>query len=134
MWFQLARADSNEAMFDKNFQASFEDQIKQSREDSSAERRKRLKQAAKNPKPRKRVVSTVVYDRNPDVVAEVLERAKGYCEAEKCRNPEAPFVRKKDGTPYLEVHHKIRLADGGDDTVENAIALCPNCHRNVHYG
>ncbi|ERM57994.1 HNH endonuclease [Vibrio cyclitrophicus] len=134
MWFQLAKADSNEAMFDNNFQASFEEQVQQSLEDSSAERRKRLKKAAKNPKPRKRVVSTVIYDRNPDVVAEVLERANGYCEAEKCRNPKAPFVRRKDGTPYLEVHHKIRLADGGDDTVENAVALCPNCHRYAHYG
>ncbi|MGO2991961.1 MAG: HNH endonuclease [Halomonadaceae bacterium] len=22
----------------------------------------------------------------------------------------------------------------GSDTVENAIALCPNCHREMHYG
>jgi len=34
----------------------------------------------------------------------------------------------------LEVHHKVPLAEGGDDTVENAIALCPNCHRHAHYG
>jgi 5-methylcytosine-specific restriction protein A len=34
----------------------------------------------------------------------------------------------------LEVHHKIRLADGGFDTVENAIAVCPNCHRQCHHG
>ena len=26
------------------------------------------------------------------------------------------------------------LADGGADTVENAIAVCPNCHRELHYG
>ncbi len=25
------------------------------------------------------------------------------------------------------------LANNGDDTVENAIALCPNCHRKAHY-
>ncbi|MEY8786001.1 HNH endonuclease [Citrobacter freundii] len=22
----------------------------------------------------------------------------------------------------------------GEDSVENAIALCPNCHREAHYG
>ncbi|WP_256325004.1 HNH endonuclease signature motif containing protein [Nitrosomonas sp. Nm132] len=43
-------------------------------------------------------------------------------------------MRKHDGSPYLEVHHKIPLAFGGEDTVVNAIALCPNCHREAHYG
>lgn len=33
-----------------------------------------------------------------------------------------------------EVHHKVPLSAGGDDTVENAIALCPNCHRKAHFG
>ncbi|MHC1750389.1 MAG: HNH endonuclease [Cellulosilyticaceae bacterium] len=46
----------------------------------------------------------------------------------------APFIRASDGTPYLEVHHKIRLADGGEDTVENAMTVCPNCHRELHLG
>ena len=26
-----------------------------------------------------------------------------------------------------------RLADGGADVVTNAIAVCPNCHRALHY-
>lgn len=82
----------------------------------------------------------MVYPRNPDVVAEVLDRAKGFCEC--CKKP-APFNRKekqnKDNPeyksePYLEVHHKIFLSQGGGDTVENAEALCPNCHREKHYG
>lgn len=45
----------------------------------------------------------------------------------------APFLRKKDNSPYLEVHHIITLANGVDDTVENAIAVCPNCHRELHF-
>ncbi|WP_218916360.1 MULTISPECIES: HNH endonuclease [Eikenella] len=96
---------------------------------SSKERKKRLDAAPK--KPEKEIIRVVRFKRNPDVVAEVLERAKGICEV--CNNP-APFIRKSDDKPYLEVHHKIRLADGGEDSVENAIALCPNCHRNEHYG
>jgi 5-methylcytosine-specific restriction protein A len=76
-----------------------------------------------------KIISTQ-FKRNPDVVAEILVRASGVCE--NCNN-EAPFKRK-NGEPYLEVHHKIRLADGGEDTIENAMALCPNCHRYLHYG
>ena len=85
--------------------------------------------ARKKPKAIK-VISTN-YQRNPDVISEVLERAKGICE--HCEKA-APFMRASDNTPYLEVHHKVRLADGGDDTVENAIAVCPNCHRFLHFG
>ncbi|MCG5076253.1 HNH endonuclease [Paraburkholderia sp. RG36] len=32
------------------------------------------------------------------------------------------------------MHHPIRLADGGDNTFENAIAVCPNRHRERHFG
>jgi 5-methylcytosine-specific restriction protein A len=82
-------------------------------------------------KPRTRIISVVAYDRNPHVVRSVLKRAAGVCE--DCGQP-APFNRISTGKPYLEVHHKIRLADGGDDSVENALAVCPNCHRRSHYG
>lgn len=82
-------------------------------------------------RPAKVRVTTEIYVRNPDVVAEALYRAQGRCG--RCGEP-APFHRSRDGTPYLEVHHKKQLKDGGDDTVENAIALCPNCHRHQHYG
>lgn len=96
---------------------------------SSEERQKRLISAVK--KPTIVAVTTNVYDRNPDVVAEVLYQAKGLCGV--CEK-EAPFLRKKDGSPYLEVHHKIPLSENGDDTVDNAIAVCPNCHKQCHYG
>ncbi|MDD5392119.1 MAG: HNH endonuclease signature motif containing protein [Thiothrix sp.] len=89
----------------------------------------RLAQASKIP--RKIKVETRAFVRNPDVVAEVLFRANGKCES--CCVP-APFLKKVDGTPYLEVHHRIPLSDDGEDSVENAIALCPNCHRKAHYG
>ena len=76
-------------------------------------------------------VTATAFLRNPYVVAEVLLRAAGVCE--QCHE-KAPFQRRSDGTPYLEVHHRVRLADRGEDTVENAIAVCPNCHRRAHYG
>ncbi|MDZ0183560.1 HNH endonuclease [Klebsiella quasipneumoniae] len=76
------------------------------------------------------VVTTRVYKRSPCVVAEVLLRAEGKCQS--CKR-DAPFL-KEDGTPFLEVHHIEWLSKGGEDSVENAIALCPNCHRQAHYG
>lgn len=76
------------------------------------------------------IVLSRVFKRSPAVVAEVRLRANGVCEG--CGQG-APFIRN-DGSPYLEVHHRHRLADGGRDTVDNAVALCPNCHRERHYG
>lgn len=108
--------------------AAFSRDVLRSLSLSSSVRRQRLATARRVPE---RVsVTTSVFIRNPDVVAEVLFRAKGRCEA--C-GQDAPFNRKSDGSPYLEVHHKVTLASGGDDTVENAIAVCPNCHRAAHY-
>jgi 5-methylcytosine-specific restriction endonuclease McrA len=106
----------------------FEQAVRRARSDPAG-RRARLKVAPKKPTVQYSLTKTFV--RNPDVVAEALERADGYCEG--C-NGAAPFRKASDGSPYLEVHHKITLADDGDDTVENAIALCPNCHRQAHYG
>lgn len=109
--------------------SEFENSIQRSQRDSSSERLARLNQAPTAP--RKIRAYAEIFVRNPDVVAEVLFRADGKCEA--C-STDAPFIRKKDGTPYLEVHHKIKLSDGGEDSIQNAIALCPNCHRERHFG
>lgn len=68
--------------------------------------------------------------RDPNVVAWILHTASGRCEA--CNSP-APFDRE-NGEPFLEVHHVRPLGEGGPDTVDNAIACCPNCHRRLHYG
>lgn len=38
----------------------------------------------------------------------------------------------KINIPFLEVHHVKWLAKGGSDTVNNVVALCPNCHRKMH--
>jgi hypothetical protein len=85
----------------------FEAEIEKSARSTSEERRKRLRAATK--KPAIIIVSTAVFRRNPDVVAEILFRANGYCE--ECGD-EAPFTRASDGTPYLEVHHCTPLSEG----------------------
>lgn len=103
--------------------------VEKSLADSASTREARLRTAAKMPTKVKAV--TEVFVRNADVVAAVLHRAAGVCE--RCARP-APFLRRKDGAPYLEVHHVKLLSDGGEDTVANAVALCPNCHREKHHG
>ena len=37
---------------------------------------------------------------------------------------------KPDGKGYLEVHHLKRLADGGSDTIENAVAFVQTAIEN----
>lgn len=108
---------------------SFNDDVNKALQMPKVKRQKIILESSSIPKVK--TISVRVYERNPYVVAEVLERANGVCE--KCNAP-APFQRKKDGSPYLEVHHKEMLANGGEDTVKNAIALCPNCHREQHFG
>ena len=81
-------------------------------------------------KPKKSQTSSTKYVRDPEVVAWILNFANGICEC--CKKP-APFY-KEDGTSFLEVHHLKQLADGGSDTTTNAIAVCPNCHRELHFG
>ena len=80
--------------------------------------------SAGSDRPEKRESQGESYVRCPRVKAKVLRAAAGKCEL--CAEP-APF-KKSNGLPYLEVHHVLRLADGGADKTFNAVALCPNCH------
>ncbi|HCM9226001.1 HNH endonuclease [Enterobacter bugandensis] len=114
---------------EQEIRKTFELEIEMASKLTSEQRHTKI--AKSNPVPQVKEVTTKIFIRSGYVVAEVLERADGICE--RCGN-DAPFLRVKDGTPYLEVHHKIPLADGGEDTIANAIALCPNCHRQAHYG
>jgi predicted HNH restriction endonuclease len=104
--------------------------VKESLKDDSEKRKQRLESRI-SLYPDTYEIATKAFKRSADVIAEVLIRANGICE--RC-GKEAPFKRKSDCSPYLEVHHVKRLADGGKDCVENATAICPNCHRELHFG
>jgi len=75
-----------------------------------------------------RDVSTTQFERDGFVSEWAKRRAKGICDL--CEKP-APFT-KTNGEPYLEVHHVVWLSKGGADTIQNTVALCPNCHRKMH--
>lgn len=70
------------------------------------------------------------YTRSDLVRDFALRLADGICRG--C-GEEGPFI-DQDGERFLEVHHLYRVSDGGVDDPENVIAICPNCHREVHYG
>jgi 5-methylcytosine-specific restriction protein A len=81
--------------------------------------------------PKKGTYEPREYFRRSDLLKKYIRmRANGYCEY--CKQY-APFLTP-EGLPFLEIHHIFRLADDGPDEPENAVALCPNCHRNAHYG
>lgn len=77
--------------------------------------------------PRVSKVETTVRERHWAIAEYVKRMAKGNCDL--CTLP-APF--NVGGIPFLECHHVLPLAEGGPDKIENAVALCPNCHRKMH--
>ncbi|WP_170206488.1 HNH endonuclease [Psychrobacillus lasiicapitis] len=93
---------------------------------SDEELTKRAKNASK--KVAKRSVTAKHYERNPFVAEYTKRWAKGNCQL--CEKP-APYKNKK-GEPHLHSHHVIWLSKGGEDSIYNSIALCPNCHDKMH--
>lgn len=93
-------------------------------------RKKELPTPSGSSTPKASSATVTQYLRDSSVKAWVLRQANGVCE---CCNRQAPFLGV-DGLPYLEVHHVRKLAENGSDTTSNAVAVCPNCHRELHYG
>lgn len=62
------------------------------------------------------------------VARKIIKESNGRCEL--C-GEQAPF-NYKDGTPYLESHFVQWLSEGGSPTIDNIVALCPNCHKKIH--
>jgi predicted HNH restriction endonuclease len=93
---------------------------------------KRYNESRKNRPDQPRVLQTssVTFDRNPDVIAIARIRAQYRCEAPDCA---VPSFRTKNGDTYCEVHHIKPLSEGGDDTPENVVCLCPFHHRAAHH-
>ncbi len=88
----------------------------------------RRRAARPRKRPGKRETLATAYERDPYVSELTKRRADGCCQL--CGRT-APFHDKK-GRPYLETHHIVWLSKGGEDTVGNTAALCPNCHRKMH--
>lgn len=78
---------------------------------------------------RRRDLTGSAYVRDARVRQAALHRAKGRCEY--CGDH---GFRRADGAIYLETHHVIPLHEDGPDTIGNVVCLCPNHHREAHFG
>jgi 5-methylcytosine-specific restriction protein A len=103
-----------------------ESQARRARQLSTPDLKVRAQKAKKVPS--KRGAQATIFIRDAAIAEYVKRLAKGVCDL--CNNP-APFLNKSNEA-YLECHHIIWLAKGGEDTVKNTVALCPNCHRKMH--
>jgi predicted HNH restriction endonuclease len=88
-------------------------------------------QRAPKQQTRKQPTQSETFVRNPKVVAITLLRAHWLCEVDGCTSP---MIEGADGKPIMEVHHLVRLADGGIDDPSNTVCVCPNHHRELHHG
>lgn len=104
------------------------DEVRQLRSKSLSELRNAAMQGTNQGASTREIITTTRI-RSEAIKLYAKKRAEGKCEG--CRE-DAPFESKKG--PYLEVHHVYRLGDGGPDHPDSVIAICPNCHRRVHYG
>ncbi len=75
-----------------------------------------------------RMQISVVRSRSDAVAKETKQRANGVCQL--CKQ-KAPFLDTV-GMPYLESHHVKWLSRDGEDSTDNTVALCPNCHKRMH--
>ena len=81
------------------------------------------------------ISETVAFRRNPALAKKAIKRSDYKCEI--CAGHQS-FIAS-DGKPYMEAHHLIPLSKQDDfkkslNQVGNIVCLCPNCHKEIHYG
>ena len=87
-------------------------------------------------KPAKKPKVTYGWNRDRVIVEQVLKADKYQCEINLHHKT---FVTRRNDEPYLEGHHLIPMSkqdrfDKSLDVYANIIGLCPNCHRQLHFG
>jgi 5-methylcytosine-specific restriction enzyme A len=77
-----------------------------------------------------RVIREVgVYLRDPKIREKVRFRSAG-----KCEYCGVLGFKTSNGAIYVETHHVVPLSENGLDCVRNVAALCPDHHRQAHFG
>jgi 5-methylcytosine-specific restriction enzyme A len=109
----------------KPIEAKENEREKLARKLTNEELEARAKHASKRAS--RRTVTTNNYERNPFVTEYAKRWAEGICQL--CEQT-APFKNKK-GEPHLHTHHIVWLSRGGEDSIKNTVALCPNCHEKM---
>ncbi len=95
-------------------------------------------QSTPGPRPRQEPKHTnrgPVWPRDPSIAREALIRAEYRCEVDP---QHITFISAVTGQNYVEAHHLIPMSRQGEcdnslDVVANIVALCPTCHRKIHF-
>lgn len=87
-------------------------------------------------KPTKKPKVAFGWNRDRVIVEQVLKADKFKCEIDPCHKT---FIARKNDEMYLEGHHLIPISRQDEfekslDVYANIIGLCPNCHRQLHFG
>ena len=96
---------------------------------------RRLEAMSRSMTPNKKERVSSYIERGP--VGDLVKRKRGYrCQiCETLKQPNIAFL-KPDGKPYCEAHHvqPVSLMLPGSLAASNIMVLCPNHHRQAHYG
>jgi 5-methylcytosine-specific restriction protein A len=125
--FPLKILQNNQGEIDKKIIGDFEKREQKAARKLSIKELKAKASSAGSPGS-SRLTKTTSYIRNQHIAEYTRKIANGICQL--CNQP-APF-KDRSGNPFLESHHIIWLSKGGPDTIENTVALCPNCHKRMH--
>lgn len=128
VWMFPLRVDGTDSAVDESTIDAFEIAQEQKARSLSDHDLEQIAKAHSSYKASYREVKSTTYVRDPYIAEYAKRRAKGVCEL--CGKA-APF-KDKSGHPYLESHHIVWLSKDGADSVNNTVALCPNCHRRMH--
>ena len=87
-------------------------------------------------KPAKKPKVSFGLNRDRVIVEQVLKADKYKCEIDSSHKT---FIARKNDELYLEGHHLIPISRQDEfekslDVYANIIGLCPNCHRQLHFG
>ena len=70
-------------------------------------------------------------DRQQNVFATVLRRAKRCCELCDATAPEIDSQASPQGKGFLSPFYLVPLSEGGQEVIKNVVALCPECLRKL---
>lgn len=76
------------------------------------------------------------WPRDSEISAAAIGKANYQCEIDPTHRT---FTSNKTKRQFMEAHHLIpmqfqNIFDNSLDKVANIVCLCPNCHRQIHYG
>lgn len=103
-------------------------------QNSKASETEEVPQTKKSPKSNK--IGSDSWPRDPSISKEAIQKANYLCEFDENHKS---FISHSTNKNFVEAHHLIPMKKQGFyefsiDVPGNIVALCPNCHRQIHHG